>query len=147
LLRLNSKGMIQFTSHGIPFQLRNKSKVKQWIREILVSEGKQAGELAFVFCDDAYLAEMNLRYLNHTTLTDIITFDYSEKKALSGDILISIDRVQDNSEKYSTTFNDELGRVMAHGVLHLIGYNDKTTEQKVEMRDREEKYKRSFPNR
>lgn len=127
--------------------MQNKSKVRQWIRGILLSEGKPAGELAFVFCEDTYLSEMNLKYLKHSSLTDIITFDYSEKNVLSGDIMISIDRVRDNAEKYSTTFNDELGRVMAHGVLHLIGYNDKTQEQKSEMRIREEKYKSTFPNK
>jgi len=139
--------MIQFTSHGISFRLQNKNKVRQWIRDILLSEGKPAGELAFVFCDDAYLSEMNMKYLKHSTLTDIITFDYSEKKALSGDILISIDRIRDNAAKYSTTFNDELGRVMAHGVLHLLGYNDKSPGEKVEMRNREERYKSAFPNK
>jgi rRNA maturation RNase YbeY len=89
---------------------------------------------------------MNAKYLNHHTLTDIITFDYSEKGKLSGDIFISVERVKENAANYNTTFNQEIGRVMAHGVLHLSGYKDKTAEDKKMMRSKEDHYLSAFPN-
>lgn len=121
------------------FELDRKEKYTEWI--ILISQNEQSviGQLNYIFCDDAYLANINLNYLNHDSFTDIITFDYSKGAELSGDIFISIERVMDNSKTFETTFENELKRVMAHGILHLVGYNDKTKEEQKVMRDKEDK--------
>ena len=132
--------MISFTSVETRFVLKNKRKVQNWIKSILETENKKAGNITYVFCSDSYLGQMNEKYLRHHTLTDIITFDYSEKDTLSGDICISVERVRENSEIFKTTFNQELARVMAHGVLHLSGYNDKSAEDKKRMRAKEDFY-------
>ena len=138
--------MISFSTVDIAYNLKNKFKVKNWVKSILETEGKSAGDITYVFCTDEYLLGMNEKYLKHDTLTDIITFDYSEKGKLSGDIFISIERVKENSVSFNTTLNQELGRVMAHGVLHLSGYKDKNHEDKKMMRSKEDLYLASFPN-
>jgi len=138
--------MISFTSVEINYILKNRLKVRRWVKSIFDTEGKLAGDIAYIFCNDEYLGGMNEKYLKHDTLTDIITFDYSEKGIYSGDIFISIERVTENAANYSTTLNQELGRVMAHGILHLCGYKDKTVAEKEEMRSKEELYLTSFPN-
>lgn len=138
--------MISFSTVEIKYTLKNKLKVKAWIKSILNTEGKNAGDITYVFCNDEYLGGMNEKYLKHNTLTDIITFDYSKEGILSGDIFISIERVIENAGSFNTTFDAELGRVMAHGVLHLSGYRDKTTVDKTEMRSKEDFYLSSFPN-
>lgn len=138
--------MISFTTVEIRFNLRNKLKVRNWVKSILVSEGKKFSDISFVFCNDEYLGGLNIKYLEHDTLTDIITFDYSEKGVLSGDICISIERVKENAPLFKTTFDGETGRVMAHGILHLAGYKDKTTEDKKVMRQKEDYYLASYPN-
>ena len=138
--------MISFSTVDIAYNLKNKFKVKNWVKSILETEGKSAGDITYVFCTDEYLLGMNEKYLKHDTLTDIITFDYSEKGKLSGDIFISIERVKENSVSFNTTLNQELGRVMAHGVLHLSGYKDKNHEDKKMMRSKEDFYLASFPN-
>jgi len=138
--------MISFSSVETDFNLKNKLRVKAWVKDIIQKEGKVAGDIAYVFCSDSYLGSMNEKYLKHHTLTDIITFDYSEKGHLSGDIFISIERVKENAVSYKTTFSAELGRVMAHGVLHLSGYKDKTTDDKKVMRSKEDLYLASYPN-
>jgi len=138
--------MINFTTVETNFLLRNKLKVRNWIKLIVESEGKKAGDITYIFCNDAYLGSMNEKYLKHTSLTDIITFDYSEKDKLSGDVFISIERVSENSASYNTSLNQELGRVMAHGVLHLAGYKDKEVEDIRVMRSKEELYLATFPN-
>jgi len=138
--------MISFTSVEIDFSLKNKLKVRNWAKSIIENESKKAGEITFVFCNDEYLGAMNEKYLNHTSLTDIITFDYSEGNLLSGDICISIERVNENALSYNVTPSAELGRVMAHGILHLAGYMDKTPEDKKLMRSKEDFYLSSFPN-
>jgi len=138
--------MISFSTVEIDFNLKNKLNVKTWVKNIVVGEGKLAGDITYVFCNDDYLGTLNEKYLKHDTLTDIITFDYSEKRTLSGDIFISIERVKENAESFKTTFNAELGRVMAHGVLHLSGYKDKTADDKMEMRRKEDFHLSSFPN-
>ncbi len=138
--------MISFTALDIKYNLKNKLKIRIWIKSILEKEGKILGDITYVFCTDKYLGEMNEKYLKHNTLTDIITFDYSEKGILTGDIFISIERVKENSGSFKTTLNEELGRVMAHGVLHLSGYKDKTPEEKRQMRSKENIYLAAFPN-
>jgi probable rRNA maturation factor len=138
--------MISFSVVETTYNLKNKLKVRNWVKSILETEGKQPGDITYVFCNDEYLGSMNEKYLKHITLTDIITFDYSEKGKLSGDIFISIDRVTENAGTFNTTLNQELGRVMAHGVLHLSGYKDKTPEDKKMMRGKEDFYLATFPN-
>ncbi len=109
--------------------------------EILISdENKSDGELSFIFCSDNYLLEMNKNYLNHDYYTDVITFDYCENDIVSGDIFISIDRIKENAKIYKTTFQNELHRIMIHGVLHLVGYSDKTDKEQKQMREKENFY-------
>ena len=138
--------MISFTSVEINYILKNKLKVRRWVKSIFDTEGKLAGDIAYIFCNDEYLGSMNEKYLKHDTLTDIITFDYSEKGIYSGDIFISIERVTENAGSFNATLNQELGRVMVHGVLHLSGYKDKTPEDKKMMRSKEDFYLATFPN-
>jgi rRNA maturation RNase YbeY len=138
--------MISFSVIETSYNLKNKSKIRNWVKSILETEGKKAGEITYIFCNDEYLGGLNEKYLKHNTLTDIITFDYSEKDKLSGDIFISIERVKENAVSFNTTLNQELGRVMAHGVLHLSGYKDKTPEDKKMMRSKEDFYLATFPN-
>lgn len=138
--------MINFSTVETDYNLKNKLKVKNWVKTILEAERKVAGDITYIFCNDDYLGSMNEKYLKHNTLTDIITFDYSEKGKLSGDIFISIERVKENAESFNTTFSAELGRVMAHGVLHLSGYKDKSAEDKKVMRGKEDLYLASYPN-
>ena len=120
------------------FDLKKEDDYSDWINRIIASEGFIVGELSFVFCDDAYLLEINQKFLNHDTYTDIITFDYSEGKIVSGDVFISVERVQENAGIFSVEYDTELKRVMAHGLLHLIGYGDKSEEEAVLMRGKEE---------
>lgn len=138
--------MISFSTVEIKFKLSNKLRVKSWVKSIITSEGKSAGDITYIFCTDSYLGSMNEKYLNHHTLTDIITFDYSEEGKISGDIFISIDRIKENSGNFKTTFNEELGRVMAHGILHLVGYKDKTPDDRSIMRSKEDYYLSTCPN-
>ncbi len=119
------------------FKLHGKKEYADWLDRVLSSEGKTAYELDYVFCNDEYLAEINLKYLGHDTYTDIVTFDYSDTGTLKGDVFISTDRVRENAKLFEVPFEEELMRVMAHGVLHLVGYNDKTDEDRKEMRVRE----------
>lgn len=118
-------------------QLKNAT---DWLENIIYSEKKIPGEIVFVFCDDPYLLKKNIEFLKHNSLTDVITFDYSQKNKISGDILISIDRVKENAKIYNTTFLNELNRVMAHGLLHLLGYKDKTKKDIKLMRKKEDLY-------
>jgi probable rRNA maturation factor len=138
--------MISFSTIETTFNLKNKLKIRNWVKAILETEGKSAGDITYIFCNDEYLGGMNEKYLKHNTLTDIITFDYSEKGKLSGDIFISIERVKENTGSFNTTLNEELGRVMAHGVLHLSGYKDKSPDDKKMMKSKEDFYLTSFPN-
>ena len=128
--------MITFNSETT-FNLQNEAKTTTWIERVVVSEGFAIGEINYIFCDDAYLNHINKEFLKHDSFTDIISFDYSLGKQINGDIYISIDRVLDNAEKYNVTFENELRRVMIHGVLHYMGYKDKTTEEKKVMRLKE----------
>jgi rRNA maturation RNase YbeY len=138
--------MISFSNVETDFKLKNKLKVRNWVRSILAQEGKRFGDISYVFCTDAYLLKMNIEYLKHDTLTDIITFDYSENGKLAGDIFISIERVIENAKSFAVSVDEELGRVLAHGVLHLSGYKDKKPDDKKLMRTKEDFYLRLFPN-
>ena len=131
--------MINFTSNT-NFQLRHKTVLKSWIKKVVGKEGRKMKDLSFIFCDDMELLNKNSKYLNHDTLTDILTFDYSENNNISGDIYISIDRVKENAKTYKVTFENELDRVMIHGVLHLLGYNDKSKKDQKAMREKEDFY-------
>ena len=120
------------------FQLENESKYEDWIDSIIESEDKEPGEINYIFCDDDYLLEINKQYLDHDTLTDIISFDYCIGDLISGDIFISIDRIKDNAQDFDVSFNNELLRVMSHGILHYCGYKDKTQEEQLLMRAKEQ---------
>ena len=113
---------------------------KKWIEGIVLSENKSLGNIVFVFCNDQFLLEKNIKYLNHNTLTDVISFDYSTKNKIHGDILISIEWVKENARLYNQKFSTELNRVMAHGLLHLLGYKDKSEEDAKIMRSKENYY-------
>ncbi|MBQ4913387.1 rRNA maturation RNase YbeY [Maribacter sp. MMG018] len=129
--------MIDF-HYETDFSLSEKDKYRSWIKTICESEEYTSGELNYIFCDDSYLLNINQQYLQHDTYTDIITFDYTSGSVVSGDIYISIERVKENSIRFNVSFNNELLRVMAHGVLHLMGYKDKKKEDIEEMRKKEE---------
>ncbi len=129
--------MIEFSSE-IDFQLPQTARIRHWIEEVIIQEGLEVGELLFVFCGDEHLHKINLEFLQHDTLTDIISFDYSLGKEVSGEIYISVQRVKENAASFGTLFAEELCRVIIHGVLHLCGYKDKTQEEEREMRKKEE---------
>ena len=129
---------IYFSSENLDFELENESKVKKWILAVVNAQNRRVGNINYLFCDDAYLININRTYLNHDTYTDIITFDYVEGNVVSGDIMISVERVKENATLFSTTFEQELHRVVIHGVLHLLGQADKTDEEAAEMRKKEE---------
>jgi len=120
------------------FELSQKRQIKIWLREIAKRENKRIKDINIVFYNDEQLAVFNKKYLNHDTFTDIITFDDSKKNILKGDICISIERVKENAETYNYTFDEELRRVIAHGILHLCGYNDKNIDDKRLMNQKEE---------
>jgi len=113
---------------------------KKWLNQVISNEAKEEGDITYIFCDDDYLLEKNIRFLNHNTLTDVITFDYCEGNSVSGDIFISIERVKENSEVFKVDFLTELNRVMVHGLLHLLGYKDKTERESNLMRKKENYY-------
>ena len=113
---------------------------KKWLNQVISNEAKEEGDITYIFCDDDYLLEKNIRFLNHNTLTDVITFDYCEGNSVSGDIFISIQRVKENSEVFKVDFLTELNRVMVHGLLHLLGYKDKTERESNLMRKKENYY-------
>jgi rRNA maturation RNase YbeY len=137
--------MINFHVEDIDFKIQQKQKLKTWLKGVIVSEGFMPGDLNYVFCSDDYLLKINVEYLEHDYLTDIITFDNSEEKELiEGDIFISIDRVKDNAKTFQVTDDYELKRVMVHGVLHLCGYPDKTADEEKLMRAKENHYLQLF---
>jgi len=129
--------MIEFYSET-KFKLKEEEKVSLWIKRVIGNEGLEMGDITYVFCDDDFLLNLNKEYLNHDTLTDIISFDNSLCDKIVGDIFISVERVKENSEIYTTTFINELHRVMIHGILHLCGYNDKSDVESKTMRVKED---------
>lgn len=128
---------INFSNNDIKFSLKEKTKLKNWIKKVVELQNKKVGEINYLFCDDEHALEVNQTYLNHDTYTDIITFDYVEGNLISGDILISVDRVGDNAGKFGVPFEQELHRVIIHGVLHLLGNKDKTDAEAKKMRAKE----------
>ncbi len=129
---------IRFSVQSGTFELAEEEKVRRWLTEVVVRRGKTVGNINYLFCDDEYLIEVNRHYLNHDTYTDIITFDYVAGGLVSGDIMISVERVGENAEQYGVPFEQELHRVIVHGVLHLLGQGDKTDAEAAEMRRQEE---------
>lgn len=131
--------MINF-NYETEFSLKSEEIVSKWIFNVISSEGFKLEEVNYVFCDDDYLHKLNVEFLNHDTLTDIISFDYSVGKIIQGDIFISIERVEDNARDYNVSLEQELHRVIVHGVLHYCGYKDKTDDDAKVMRDKENHY-------
>ncbi|MCK0123179.1 rRNA maturation RNase YbeY [Gelidibacter sp. F2691] len=131
--------MISF-NYETEFQLENELALSDWIAGAIANEGFTEGEINYIFCDDAYLLELNIQFLEHDTLTDIISFDYTMGKQINGDVYISIERVKENAEEFEVSFENELNRVMIHGVLHYCGYKDKSEEEEAEMRSKENFY-------
>ena len=137
--------MIVFFNEDINFKFQDKNKFKAWLKKVAEKEGFTIGELNYIFCSDEYLYKINLEYLDHDTYTDIITFDNSEDEIIiEGDIFISIERVKENSQTLNTVFEEELKRVIVHGLLHLCGYDDHSPEDKAEMRRLESEYILNF---
>jgi probable rRNA maturation factor len=130
--------LISFSTNEIKFRLKNKAQVREWLELFTHQAGFTIDNLSIVFCSDEFLLEMNRTYLNHDYFTDIISFDYSNKERLSGELFISIDRIKENAHERNLLFNDEILRVIAHGVLHLMGYKDKTKKEAVSMRQAED---------
>lgn len=131
--------MISF-NYETNFELDNEDKLSSWISNTISDEGFKEGEINYIFCDDAYLLNLNIEFLDHDTLTDIISFDYTMGKLISGDVYISIDRVRENAKDFNVSFENELSRVMIHGILHYCGYKDKTDRETSEMRSKENYY-------
>lgn len=131
--------MISF-NYDLDFKLSIEEELSKWISSVIASEEFREGDINYIFCDDDYLHKLNIEFLNHDTLTDIISFDYTVGKELHGDVFISIDRVKENANDFDVSFEDELNRVLVHGVLHYCGYKDKTKEDAKLMRDKENHY-------
>ena len=135
--------MINFFSEN-NFELEQKENYENWLRNVLISEEKKEGEINYIFCDDDYLHEINVKYLNHDDYTDIISFDNALGNILHGDIFISTERVAENAEKFQVSFQEELKRVIAHGLLHFCGYKDKTDDDAQLMRKKEDEKIKMF---
>lgn len=131
---------VQYFNEDVPLPKLKKRITTDWIKSIIGAEEKKCGDISFIFCSDEYLLEVNKKYLNHDYYTDIITFDYVEGNLMNGDIFISVDRILDNSKVFDTSFENELCRILAHGVLHLIGYKDKNVKDKIMMTFKEDYY-------
>jgi len=129
--------MIQYIAEEIKLPALQKQKINNWIKDTAAGYEKKVGDIAYIFCSDERILEINKQYLNHDYFTDIITFDYSEGSIISGDIFISVDTVQSNSEEFGVSFENELLRILIHGILHLCGQDDKTPELRTEMTKKE----------
>jgi len=132
--------MVSYFNEDIKFSFKEKRLTSRWLRFVAESEAKRLGDVSVIFCSDNYILDVNIKYLKHDYYTDIITFDYCEGNRLSGDLFISIDSVRENASFYGTEFSDELNRVIVHGLLHLIGYDDHTEEDIAVMRAKENYY-------
>lgn len=131
--------MISFENEDVELKLKNKLILKKWIKQVAESYGFKTGDLTYIFCSDDKILEVNRQYLQHDYYTDIITFDYDEDGVVSGDMFISVDTVRTNAEQYAPSFDDEMHRVIIHGVLHLCGLKDKAPDDEKKMRAAEEK--------
>ena len=129
--------MISF-NYETDFELSDETAISDWLSQVIVSESKKEGDINYIFCDDEYLHKINMEYLDHDTLTDIISFDYSVGNELHGDIFVSVERVADNAKDFEVSFDEELKRVLVHGILHYAGYKDKSEEDELKMRRKEE---------
>jgi len=132
--------MVSYFIEDCKFAFKEKRLTSRWLKFVAESEAKRLGDISVIFCSDNYILDVNIKYLKHDYYTDIITFDYCEGNRLSGDLFISIDSVRENAAFYGTEFADELNRVIVHGVLHLIGYDDHTEEDIAVMRAKENYY-------
>ena len=132
--------MVRFFTEDVKFDFKQRMLTRNWLKLVAGSEIRKIGDINIIFCSDNYILDVNMKYLQHDYFTDIITFDYCEGDRLSGDLFISIDTVKDNAQFYGTEFSDELNRVIVHGVLHLIGYDDHTEPDQVQMREKENYY-------
>lgn len=132
------KSPIHFFLSDVRYKLAQRIALREWIAQVVKKEGKVVGEINFIFCSDDYLLQMNRDHLQHDYFTDVITFDYSEGKSINGEIYISVDRVRDNAKTMGIRVQDEMQRVMVHGVLHLLGYKDKTPAEVKRMRAMED---------
>ena len=135
--------MISF-NYELDFKLDDEQLFSDWLSKVISSESKHEGEINYIFCDDNYLVEINQQYLDHDTLTDIISFDYSIGNELHGDVFISVERVVENAQDFEVTFEEELRRVLVHGILHYCGYKDKNEEDENLMRRKEEEKMKMF---
>jgi rRNA maturation RNase YbeY len=133
-----------FFNYENNYSLNNEDVYQSWIESVIHGESYNIGEISYIFCDDDYLLDINIKHLNHDTYTDIITFNYCENDLISGDIFISTERVEENAQTFQVSFHEELLRVMSHGVLHLMGYNDKTDEEEEIMRKKEDEKIKMF---
>jgi len=131
---------ISFQTQDIDLVIKEKNKIRLWIVNAIKNEGKKTGDITYIFCTDNYLLQMNQQYLQHDDYTDVITFDYTEGDRASGDIFISYERILDNSNILDTKLEDELHRVMIHGIMHLCGYKDKQTDDRKQMTEKENQY-------
>jgi len=132
--------MVRYFTEDISFNFKGRALNNRWLRMVAESEIHRIGDVNIIFCSDRYILDVNMKYLQHDYFTDIITFDYCEGDRLSGDLFISIDSVRENAVEYGTQFEEELHRVIVHGILHLIGYDDHTKEQIAQMRSKEDYY-------
>jgi rRNA maturation RNase YbeY len=135
--------MISF-NYETDFELENEVQYEEWISRIIESEGFDEGEINYIFCDDEYLHKINVEYLDHDTLTDIISFDYTVGNLIQGDIFVSVERVKDNANDFNVSFEEELKRVLSHGVLHYCGYKDKSPKEEALMRSKEDEKMQMF---
>ena len=131
--------MIEFQHIDSPIKI-NYQQTTRWLNNVIINENKNIGEIVFVFCTDEFLLAKNIKHLNHDFLTDVITFDYCDDNLIAGDVLISAERVKENAKNFKVNFLNELQRVMVHGLLHLLGYNDKTEKDREMMRKKEDYY-------
>ena len=131
---------ISFCKEGVALRLPNTDDLSTWLKEVVRLEGRDLGALTYIYCTDPYLRSVNAKYLKINTLTDVIAFEYNEGKEVSGDVFISVDRVRENADHYKVPLHTELRRVMVHGLLHLVGYRDKTSKEKALMTEKEDLY-------
>lgn len=132
--------MIRYFTEDISFEFKHRAINNRWLKLVAESEIRRIGAVNIIFCSDNYILDVNMKYLQHDYFTDIITFDYCSVNIISGDLFISIDSVRENASYYGTGFKDELDRVIVHGILHLIGYDDHTEQQQKQMRSKEDYY-------